>query len=357
LIFLRPGIFVSKAQSVMEDGLVNLMHEFIINRTAYIEVEGHTSCSFGLPVGCPQGSTLGPKVFNIYCRDLADQFGDHSSITSYADDSYVIVSEESRDKLLKTVKDTLTNHLDWLARNGMVCNVAKTELMMMKDEEQIEIEVDGKSIKSSPSMKVLGLTFDKELNWEHQIRNTINRSNQMYHGMKKLRRLVSLAQAKVMITSYYFSVLYYGIEVWFHRGLGFNLKRKIRSAHYRALRVIYGDITRDELDQRSERATPDEWADYCLAKMAAKMMILMTPERLFETTLPNSFSETRQPGRVFFFDSSVRKIGRQRLINRLPQIAKRMDFRWLECSVQGLRPKLKKCFFKYAKTIDSKNIQ
>jgi len=35
------------------------------------------------------------------------------------------------------------------------------------------------------------------------------------------------------------TVLYYGIEIWFHSHLAFDLKRRIRAVHYRAMRLIY----------------------------------------------------------------------------------------------------------------------
>ncbi len=70
---IRPGIFVSKALKVIKDkGLVWLMRDFIIERLAYVELNDCASSMFKLEVGCPQGSTLGPKVFNIYCHDLVD---------------------------------------------------------------------------------------------------------------------------------------------------------------------------------------------------------------------------------------------------------------------------------------------
>ena len=80
----------------------------------------------------------------------------------------------------------------------------------------------------------------------------------------------------------------------------------------------------------------------------------MEPERLFVSALEGCFSETRQDGRSFFFDSSVCKIGRQRFVKRLPWIAKRMSFPWLYCPIEGLRPKLKKCFFNYTQISSQK---
>jgi hypothetical protein len=87
---VRPGIFVKKALQVIPEehhDLIHLVHDFITGPKAYVELNTSVSTIFELPLGCPQGSTLGPKVFNIYCHDLIDNITE-GSLISYADDSY-----------------------------------------------------------------------------------------------------------------------------------------------------------------------------------------------------------------------------------------------------------------------------
>jgi hypothetical protein len=80
------------------------------------------------------------------------------------------------------------------------------------------------------------------------------------------------------------------------------LKKQIRAAHYRALRVIHGQQkSRDELDRVSNRGTPDEYADFNLAKMIVKMVCSGSLSRLLQTTLAGSYAQRQQPGRLFFF--------------------------------------------------------
>ena len=183
---------------------------------------------------------------------------------------------------------------------------------------------------------------------------TISKTNRMLHGLKKIRRYLGGDQAKQVVTAFYYSSLYYGLEVWYHRHLSFHLKQKIRSAHYRALRVIHGNRTRAELDAIGLRATPDELSDYSIGKLLAKMVITSEPPRLKGEVFQNAYSQRRQPGRLFFFDGSNRKIGRQCIKNRLNCVSKQMKFDWLSASVGSLRHSLKKCFFSYIKTKQTK---
>ncbi len=344
---IRPGLFYEKASKVMPPGLARIIFNFISDRRAYVEVGQSTSCSFKLPIGCPQGSTLGPKVFSIYCGDLNEEF-EEGFLVSFADDSYVLVTADNIQDLKMKAERTLRKHLQWLMKNGMICNIEKTEMMQLGTSEAISLTIDGKVINPQDTMKVLGIYFDNKMSWEKQAKNAVLRTNKMYHGLSKIRRHLNPQQRKQVVTAYYFSVLYYGCEAWLHRGLGFHLKQKVRSAHYRALRLIHGDRTRDELDMISGRATPDEWSDFCLAKMLARMAIEKTPRRLSEKTMLNSYQERRQLNRLFFYDNSERKIGRQCFKNRVGCIANQMKFEWLKYSPNALRPSLKKSFFKYA---------
>jgi len=271
---------------------------------------------------------------------------------SYADDSYVIVSDNSMEGLLRKTKDTIDRHLLWLRSNGMVCNVSKTELMVMNFQEYLVIEVDQNIIQSSKSMRVLGLTFDSALEWTTQVDNCVAKSNRMLHGLKHIKKGLNQNQVKQVITAYFFSVLMYGCGVWFHRHLFFHLKQRVRASQYRALRLVYGkQRTRDEINVMAARATPDEWADYSIAKMSAKIANSMMPCRLHVDLMLNSFVERRHPHLLLFYDSSCRKIGRQSIKNRLTIVAKQMKFDWFSYNISPdlLRIRLKHSFFSYSR--------
>jgi hypothetical protein len=115
--------------------------------------------------------------------------------------------------------------------------------------------------------------------------------------------------------------------------------------------VIHGQQkSREDLDKVSNRATPDEYADFNLAKMIVKMVRSGSPSRLLKTTLAGSYVERRQPGKLFFFDESKRKIGRQRFCNRLQCVTKQMKFNWTDTDIKSFKNPLKKCYFNYFRT-------
>jgi len=96
---IRVPLFYKKLQEVIEIPMLNLLNEFLTDRKAYVELDGHSSVFFRFEAGCPQGSTLGPKVFNMYCRELSTELKE-GHIVTYADDTYVIVSEKTESGLM-----------------------------------------------------------------------------------------------------------------------------------------------------------------------------------------------------------------------------------------------------------------
>ena len=80
---------------------------------AFVEVNTVPSSTFTLEARCPQGSTLGPKVFNIYCNDLFDHIKD-AFILSYSDDSYIVVEADTLTNLKLKTEKVINAHINWL---------------------------------------------------------------------------------------------------------------------------------------------------------------------------------------------------------------------------------------------------
>jgi hypothetical protein len=93
-------------------GIPEIVYDFLSRRRCVVDVDGNISTEFSVPLGCVQGSVLGPKLFNVYTREIPNHLSSSSVITSYADDSYVVIwkpSGQLNDLIFET-KECLTNH-------------------------------------------------------------------------------------------------------------------------------------------------------------------------------------------------------------------------------------------------------
>jgi len=109
---------------------------FLSQRKFFVEIEGKSSEIKEIDRGCPQGSVLGPVLFNLYTGMVKDSLPLCAKITSYADDSYVVLADSDQEELIKKTEECISTHIDRLEEIGMIVNQSKTETILFGKEHQ-----------------------------------------------------------------------------------------------------------------------------------------------------------------------------------------------------------------------------
>jgi hypothetical protein len=348
---LRPELLQSKMAA--PETVICFVNNFLHDRRAFVSLNGEDSKIFKIPVGVSQGSVLGPKLFSLYTKGLSEaiQKPGMVNLVMYADDSYVICEADTEEELRTLVEETLAAYIDWLRSHGMVVNSDKTELMRMNNAK-FSVDVDGVNLKSQPQLKVLGIVFDHRLNWERQVQKCISGCQSMKPALRRLKTKLHHKEFKQVISSHYFSRLYYASEMWF-QCCSSKLKKRISTVHYYALRLLVNDykckLSRPTIDSKTERASPSELKDFRLAKTLISIVNNVMPFTLYQELLSHLVIERRNEKRPRFIDHSRLKIGRQSFPNRVSLISRRISFNWFDVplSVDVIRNQIKSCFFTY----------
>ena len=87
-------------------------------------------------------------------------------------------------------------------------------LFYKSDHPLIEIRINDKLIKSKKTINVLRVLFDRKFHWCEQVSQAINKSKRAMHGIKLIRKYLTKSEMKMLLTSNFYSILYYNCEIW-----------------------------------------------------------------------------------------------------------------------------------------------
>ena len=200
---------------------------------------------------------------------------------------------------------------------------------------------------SKNEINVLGLTFDSRLNWAPQVSRAIKSSNNSLQAIKMIKKYLITSEIKVLLTSNYFSKLYYGSEIWQIPKLNVNSKKQLLSASANAMKLCerhYNpEISYVDLHKKYERALPNDFCMYRHCLMLFKIFNYMIPEYDWLDLNIQMINTRRQK----FFEvqnHSVYKVGNNILSNRLSCLNKKIELDMLNLPFNSYKILCKKMF-------------
>ena len=168
----------------------------------------------------PQGSILRPILFTCYASTLQELFTNSNNLTGYADDSSFIKPFSPIDQnILPELELDIQNIIDWMYQNHLKMNNAKTELItfgsrsVLKKQQLPEIRVENEVVKSSESIRFLGITLDQDLEMKKFISSKVRAAYVNFNKINKIRIFLTEEETKMLMSSNVLSHLDYGNSI------------------------------------------------------------------------------------------------------------------------------------------------
>ena len=88
-----------------DDNAMSMMESFLTNRQQKVTLPSGCSEWIQLYQGVPQGTLLGPLLFNIYVNYMQQMIGETSELVQYADDTMIYTSHENIEEAISLLEN------------------------------------------------------------------------------------------------------------------------------------------------------------------------------------------------------------------------------------------------------------
>ena len=204
------------AYGLSKDG-VTFIYSYLKRRKQGVKINGTESIFLILLSGVPQGSILGPILFNIFINDLF-LFINEVELANFADDDTIYTSKKDVKEVLKVLEKESKSAIDWFKINDMIVYPDKFQAMILssdKKEKKYDLNINNSIISSEKSVTLLGIEIDNKLNFDKQVSNICRKANNQLNAIGRIQNCLGKKEKEAVINAFVYSNFMYCPQAWY----------------------------------------------------------------------------------------------------------------------------------------------
>ena len=292
-------------------GIRGTAHLWFVNylkdRSQLVSLGDIKSALRGISIGVPQGSILGPLLFNIFVNDIFETSKLLTTIL-YADDTNLFHFGDSVEEVTSVMNTELVKFSQWFSANRLKINIGKTNYIIFGPKIKLNalppscIEYDGISLPRVRSTKFLGITITESLSWTDHINDVGKKMSKSVGLLSRFRNRLN----HDIICHLYYSLIYPHITycnlIWGNSPM--SSMRTLSVIQNCFVRMLYGLGRMDNVDNyiiTLKMLTPRQIHCYSILVFMFKLMNNITHSSVFDNLMLSSDIRKRQTRHTGFF--------------------------------------------------------
>ena len=223
-----------------ETDALRYMKSYLKNRKQRIRANKTFSEWERITTGVPQGSILGPLLFNIFLNDLFI-FVSNASLSNHADDNTLYTFGDNLKKNRNNLRSSFDTVHQWFYEKYMVLNAGKCHFMCLGNNTENETFLFHNILMENiKEQKILGVIIDNKLNFKSHISELCKKASQKVAALSRLSSYLHNSEKKLIFNSIVKPQFSYCPLVWIFCSRTSNNVNKLRE---RSLRIVLNDYS------------------------------------------------------------------------------------------------------------------
>lgn len=215
---INHDILFQKLELYRIRGHALLIRSYLSSRTQYVQINKFKLSLRHVVCSVPQGSILGPLLFNIYINDIVTT-DTVARFIIYADGTSTFTSSENYNNVSTQANNLLLNLEKWSDTNVLSVNVSKSKAIIFHPKNKpikviANLVYQSSVIEIVPSFKLLGVYFSENMQWDDHINHILLKTSQVVGLLLRHRSILPQKVKLILYNSLFCSYLNYCTLVW-----------------------------------------------------------------------------------------------------------------------------------------------